>query len=145
MWEYIIGIAMVALTIAIHVTGSTYWLEFVASTFKDSGSKARARGLLSVLIWTSVILILLHVVEAMLWAVVFISLPGKAGLSGFGEALYYSIVTITTLGYGDVTLNENWHILGGLEAMVGITVFGLTTAILFAVVQRFWKVKYQLP
>jgi hypothetical protein len=34
--------------------------------------------------------------------------------------------------------------LGGMEAMVGITVFGLTTAILFAVVQRFWKVKYQL-
>lgn len=144
MWEYVIGTAMVALTIAIHVAGSTYWLQFVASMFKVTETGVRSRELLSVLIWTTVALITLHVIEMTLWAVVYVSLPGKAGLADFSEALYYSIVTITTLGYGDVTLNEDWQILGGMEAMVGITVFGLTTAILFAVVQRFWKVKYSL-
>lgn len=144
MWELVIGITMVAVTISIHVTGSSYWLQWVASTFDTREREASPRKLLIVLIWTTVALVLLHIVEMMLWAVVYVSLPGKAGLSGFSEAMYYSIVTITTLGYGDVTLDESWQMLGGMEAMVGITVFGLTTAILFAVVQRFWKVKYQL-
>jgi hypothetical protein len=100
--------------------------------------------LFSALIWTTVALIFLHVIETLIWATVYVALPGKAGLADFSEAVYFSIVTITTLGYGDVTLHENWRILGGMQAMVGITIFGLTTAILFAVVQRFWKVKYQL-
>jgi len=46
------------------------------------------------------------------------------------------MITFTTLGYGDVTLNSDWDFLSGMEAMVGITVFGLTTAILFAVIQN---------
>ncbi|MBT8068961.1 MAG: potassium channel family protein [Gammaproteobacteria bacterium] len=144
MLEYVIGIAMVAVTVTIHVTGSTYWLEFAASRFRGSENGARPRDLFSALIWTTVALIFLHIIETMIWATVYVSLPGKAGLAGFSEAVYFSIVTITTLGYGDVTLHENWRILGGMQAMVGITIFGLTTAILFAVVQRFWKVKYQL-
>mgnify|MGYP001554016783 CR=1 FL=1 len=145
MWEYVIGIAMVAITVTIHVTGATYWLEFAASRFSGSKNEARHRDLLSALIWSTVALIFLHVIETLIWATVYVFLPGKAGLAGFSEAVYFSIVTITTLGYGDVTLHENWRILGGMQAMVGITIFGLTTAILFAVVQRFWKVKYQLP
>jgi hypothetical protein len=44
------------------------------------------------------------------------------------------------LGYGDITLSAEWNLLSGMEAMVGITVFGLTTALLFAVIQQIWKV-----
>lgn len=54
--------------------------------------------------------------------------------------MYFSLVSFTTLGYGDVTLNPQWELLGPMEAMAGITVIGLSTAILFAVIQRSCKI-----
>ena len=55
----------------------------------------------------------------------------------YERAVYFSIVTFTTLGYGDITLPyEEWRILSGVEALNGILLFGWTTAFLFAVVQR---------
>ena len=53
------------------------------------------------------------------------------------------MVTFTTLGYGDITLAREWQLLTGVEGMVGITVFGLTTAMLFAVIQKSWKVSHK--
>ena len=55
------------------------------------------------------------------------------------------MITFTTLGYGDITLAQEWHLLTGVEGMVGIVVFGLTTALLFAVIQKSWKVRYKHP
>jgi len=67
-------------------------------------------------------------------------LPSQVGLSSCKEALYFSLVSFTTLGYGDVTLGPRWELLGPMEAMAGITVIGLTTALLFAVIQRSWQI-----
>ena len=55
------------------------------------------------------------------------------------------MITFTTLGYGDITLAQEWQLLTGVEGMVGIVVFGLTTALLFAVIQKSWKVRYKHP
>jgi hypothetical protein len=54
--------------------------------------------------------------------------PGTehGGLHGFVDALYYSMVTLATVGYGDITPDAAWlRIIGPLEALVG---FGLLTA-----------------
>jgi voltage-gated potassium channel Kch len=51
-------------------------------------------------------------------------------------ALYFSMVTFTTLGYGDVVLDERWRLMAAFEAANGIIIFGLTTAAVVAVVQR---------
>ncbi len=83
-------------------------------------------------------LLFLHMVEVIFWAAAYYALPGHAGLSSFSESIYFSIVTFTTLGYGDITLSTQWDALAGMEAMVGIVVFGLTTALIFAIVQRIW-------
>ena len=42
----------------------------------------------------------------------------------------------TTLGYGDVVLSDRWRLLSSLEAANGIIMFGWTTAVVMAVVQR---------
>ncbi len=57
-------------------------------------------------------------------------------LSGMEPALYFSTVTFTTLGYGDVVLDPRWRLLASFEAANGIIMFGWTTAIVIAAVQR---------
>ncbi len=51
-------------------------------------------------------------------------------------ALYFSIVTFTTLGYGDVTLDTGWRLLASFQAANGTIMFGWTTAIVMAVIHR---------
>ena len=43
-------------------------------------------------------------------------------------AVCFSLVAYTTLGFGDVTLDEDWRILSGLTAANGFLVFGWSTA-----------------
>jgi len=142
MWVLIIGILMIVLTVAIHAIGSAYWLEYLADRLKRHANSQQSLHLSRGILSTAVVLLMLHVVEVFLWASVYISLPGHAGLRNYAEAVYFSMVTLTTLGYGDITLSAKWQLLAGMEAMVGILVFGLTTAILFAVIQRSWKFKH---
>ena len=138
----LIGVLMMAITVAIHAIGSTMWLGYVETWHDKWKNISGPRSLFRVVIWTAVVLLLLHFIEVVLWALFYFILPDNAGLNNWPEAVYFSVVTFTTLGYGDVTLNPAWRQLSGMEAMVGIVVFGLTTAILFTVIQRLWHVSH---
>jgi len=80
-----------------------------------------------------------HLVEMALWALVFV-LSGE--FSDFAAAFYHSAVNYTTLGYGDVVMSARWKLLGPLEASDGMLMFGVTTALIFAVVQRLTQVRF---
>ena len=49
------------------------------------------------------------------------------------RALYFSTVVFTTLGFGDVVQTPQWQLLSSMEASNGIILFGLSTALLFAI------------
>ncbi|MEM1410969.1 MAG: potassium channel family protein [Pseudomonadota bacterium] len=76
------------------------------------------------------LLIGLHLLEAALWAFAYI---GLGEFDDFSKAFYFSIVTATTLGYGDITLSEPWRPLSTLEAIAGMLLFGASTALLFQI------------
>lgn len=137
-----IGIGMIALTLVINAVSVVVWLKLLARRIEFLQFSEKNPRLFEPIISTAVVLLLVHVVEAFLWAVLYMHLPGHSGLSTFHDAFYFSIITLTTLGYGDVTLSQEWQLLSGLESMVGIVVFGMTTAILFAVVQKCWSVRH---
>ena len=48
-------------------------------------------------------------------------------------AYYFSAVTYTTTGYGDVVLPDEWRLIGGIEALTGILMCGLSTGLFFAI------------
>jgi voltage-gated potassium channel Kch len=79
---------------------------------------------------------LVALLESLLWAVAYLQVGAITGLE---EALYFSIVTFTTLGYGDIVLDEGWRLLAALEAANGIIMFGWTTALIFTSVQRVYS------
>jgi len=55
------------------------------------------------------------------------------------EAVYFSLVSFTTLGYGDILLTHQWRILGGMAAANGLLNFGLLTALLVEVIRHVRK------
>lgn len=71
--------------------------------------------------------------EATIWAAFYVAV---GAIPDFEAALYFSTVTFTTLGYGDLTLQTNWRLLTSFQAANGIIMFGWTTAIVMAAVQR---------
>ncbi len=80
-----------------------------------------------------------HLIEIGVWAVLFV-LCGE--FSEFGIAYYHSAVNYTTLGYGDVIMSPSWRLLGPLEAANGALMFGVSTAMVFAVIQRLIQARF---
>jgi Ion channel len=80
-----------------------------------------------------------HLIEIALWAGLFI-LCGEFQV--FGIAYYHSAVNYTTLGYGDLIMTPAWRLLGPLEAADGSLMFGVSTAMTFAVVLRLIQARY---
>ncbi|UCH48200.1 MAG: two pore domain potassium channel family protein [Betaproteobacteria bacterium] len=67
------------------------------------------------------------VIEAGIWALTYISVEA---ITEFEEALYFSMVTYATLGYGDVVLVQQWRLLSSFQAANGAIMFGWTTAVI---------------
>ena len=131
---------MVCATVLVHALGTYSLTRHLSRDFTDAKGLFTRRKALLALIWSATALLLLHVIEIQLWALTYLFvLPGDP-LDTYEKALYFSFVTFTTLGYGDVTLTtHDWRILSGIEAMDGILLAGWSTALLFVVVQRSWR------
>jgi hypothetical protein len=80
-------------------------------------------------------LFITHFVEAAAWGLFFWC---KGLTMSFTEGVYFSAISITALGYGDVVLPSPWRMLGPLVAINGTLMFGCSTAFLFMVMQKVW-------
>ena len=80
--------------------------------------------------------IALHVIEIMVWALVY---AWAEAIPGIQQASYFSAVTYTTTGYGDLVLPQDWRLVGAIEALTGILMCGLSTGFFFALVSKVYK------
>jgi hypothetical protein len=78
-----------------------------------------------------------HLVEIALWAFV-LMICGEFSL--FSNAYYSAALNYTTLG--DTPRSPSWSMLGPLEAVDGMLMFGVSTAMIFAVIQRLLRTRY---
>jgi hypothetical protein len=74
-----------------------------------------------------------HLGPITLWAVAFVAC---GEIASFENAWYFSVENYTALGYGDIVLSERWRLLGPLEAMNGLLMFGVSTGLMFAILSR---------
>jgi hypothetical protein len=89
--------------------------------------------LIGVMISTVSVLMVAHGVEVMVWSLAY--LVADVAPSGV-DLTYFAFVNYTTLGYGDVIPVERWRLLGPMTAMNGVLLFGWSTAVIFAVLQK---------
>jgi voltage-gated potassium channel len=124
----------------VHGVGTHALIRFLVRRHSDSEGLIKASNSLRAVIWTAIALMTLHVIEIHLWALTYmLVLPGDH-LDTYEKAIYFSFVTFTTLGYGDLTLSmQDWRILSGVEAMNRTLLAGWSTALLFVVVQHSWR------
>ena len=77
--------------------------------------------------------VLLHALQITAWAVSFILIDA---IPDSPDAFYFSAVTYTTTGYGDIVLPSSWRLFGSIEALTGILMCGLSTGFFFVVFTR---------
>ena len=135
----LIGVLLVVVTVAIHAVGTTWWVRVLGHRYGPESNHTLTKESLRVLAGTAMVLVILHSIQIAIWAISYKALVPEGELPNFEAAVYFSFVTFTTLGYGDITLSEGWRLLSGIQALNGILLVGWSTAVLFATVQRIWQ------
>lgn len=131
----LIGGGLTILCIISHSQATKYVLSL---TKKEELTAKLSKGKYRNEFWVSTIVLIMmlaSMLESFFWAIAY-NLIGA--IEGFEKAAYFSLVTYTTLGYGDVTLSEKWRILGSFEAATGIIIFGWTTAVVMLAIQALY-------
>ncbi len=131
----LIALALLAACVIVQSLGTLvmiHWLARIRQVFESPYVVRRAGLLLSLFMC----IVLLHLTQIVLWAVVF----WRAGeLPTLETAVYFSITTYTTLGFGDLVLGPGWRVLAGIEGLTGLILVGWSTAFVFAIVNRMYE------
>ena len=134
MKQLVIGSLVIAATVGVHA-------EMLALMTRKSDALIRRtrmhlhRYADTAFLMISVLYIMLaHTIEVWLWAFVLMATGAVAGLE---PAVYFSLVSFTTLGFGDITLSKEWRLMSALIGANGFLLFGWSTAYMVELIRRF--------
>jgi hypothetical protein len=129
--QYLVGAAASVCNIAIHalVMAAVIRVTRIADELATAYQSFR---LIAVMIATVIVLMFAHLAEVLVWSLIYAAVD--AAPAG-ADLVYFAFVNYTTLGYGDVTPVERWHLLGPMTAMSGVLLFGWSTAVIFEVLR----------
>ncbi len=132
------GLPLILLTVTIHVFGLALINDRVVRVLRRA---TRRRGFIPLFAMVMAVAVLLatalHSVEGAAWAGAFRLLGAVPDAK---SAMLYSLNAMTTYGHESVSLEPHWQMMGALEALNGMLLFGLTTAFLFAMIQEVWQI-----
>ena len=135
------GIGMMVLTVIIHALFMVGAAR-MAKWRRDRLGRPQNEVIKAVLVSGMTLWMFLAIaIEAGLWALLYLYDPMIANLPNLETAFYFSMVTFTTLGYGDVVLTDHWRTLASIQAANGVIIFGWTTALIFYFIQRIYTEK----
>ncbi|RIK74173.1 MAG: hypothetical protein DCC68_23585 [Planctomycetota bacterium] len=131
--QLLLALLLTGITVAIHVSGAVRIVLPWASRGRHLTDYRQPREAVMLLVRLVSGLLLLHMAEMAVWAAAF-TLAGV--FDEFETAMYFSLKSYTTVGYGDVLPPRSWRLLGPIEAAVGVLMLGISTSIIVAAVQR---------
>jgi hypothetical protein len=139
--DWLWGLPLIALTLVIHVA-AIIAVAVLLTHHKLSAEQRRLgrrdTALLAIVTIGAIGLLLavVHGLEAMVWAAAYLLLGAMDTLA---DAVLYSLDSMTTRGSPGLGLAGQWKLMGALESVNGVLLFGLSTAFLAAVINRLWS------
>ena len=136
--EIATAVVIVSVCLVVHMAGILLMAEWLLSRRDDLDRTASRRhfALLMVMLFAGIMF--LHLIQTSLWAVFYY---GQNLFSDFETSLYFSMVSFTTIGYGDVLLPRKWRLLGVIEGISGVLLCGVSTAFIFAVINAMFQIR----
>lgn len=136
--QFAVATVMAVLCVVIHGIG----LFSLARALRTEAALERLQGIapfsprgISFAVGIVVAILSLHGIE--IWAFAFVYL-GIGAISGLEDALYYSTISYSTVGYSDTHISQDWRLLGAFQSMLGMVLIGWSTAFFFRMLVR-WE------
>lgn len=131
--QLFIGSVVIIVTILCHAVFAVSAERALQREHLWPGKRAGAFRFVAMLAGMTLWLLLSMSINVWLWAGVLLWLDVFHELE---TSVYFSLVSFTTLGFGDIILMKDWRILSGLMAANGLIIFGLTTAVMIDFLAR---------
>jgi hypothetical protein len=129
---------LLCVTVVVHATGLMEVLRWVLRSPALRNTRFWPHTWLLIRIAGS--LIVIHLVEIAVWALFYWA---EKCFPNTESAFYFSGVTYTTVGYGDLVLPGNWRLLGPVEGLTGILMCGLSIGLFVAVLSRLYGARIE--
>ncbi len=128
--QFAAGSAIIVLSIFIHVGFILAAIGAIRSNPSRSNHQSELFRIASTLVLVTIWLLGAHTTGVWLWGLAYVLLGIFDALE---PAIYFALVAYTSLGFGDITLSEEWRILSGMTAVNGLLLFGVSAAFMFEV------------
>lgn len=136
--QLLVGSFMIGITVVIHAITLDFMIKRVGyiENCVRRVLKSFWKPIMAGMIVVSVFIV--NVIHIWLWAFLYLVLECPP-INNLPDALYFSTVTYTTVGYGDITLDSSFRMLSGIESANGFLLFGWTTAFILEVISQLYK------
>jgi hypothetical protein len=124
---------LVSACVAIHGFGMVIGLRWLGRTWPRHGHHFSLPAMFWIIVRVVYGLLILHILQIMVWAACY---HWTGCFADFKTCFYYSATSYSTVGYGDVIPPSEWRILGSIEAVTGVLMFGWSTGVLLSVVNH---------
>jgi len=129
--KLLIAWAVMAACVAIHALATKLIVRYVVRPHLAIDRRDHS------VTWLLIVLVtcfaVVHLMEVALWAGLYLVADIMPDVE---TAVYFSAITYTTVGFGDVVLPQGWRLLAGIEGLTGILLVGWTSAVIFYVLTR---------
>lgn len=129
-FQIFIGSLIILLNLTVHAIVLVMTVRPVRRAGDWVRAHERIEGALAAITLGGVIVLAAHTVEVWIWA---FALQWTGAVPTLPDAVYFALVTFTTLGYGDIILPPEFRIFAAMAAVNGMVLFGISTAYLVEV------------
>jgi hypothetical protein len=134
----VLALLTTLLTIGVHAVALGATVGFIRRAYQIRSAGVGFWTDVAIVAGVILLALIAHLVGIAIWAVLYVACGEFTGLA---PAYYHSAMNYTSLGYGDVVMSVSWRLFGPLEATDGLLMFGVSTAMIFAVIQRLFRTR----
>lgn len=129
-----LGLLLISATVMIHMAGLIVLTRAMTALVQSWHLDRDVVGKSAAMVLIVLGLFAIHTVEVWAWALTYFFVEA---VPRFQDSLYFSTVTFSTLGYGDIILTPDWRLFGSLEGVNGFLLIGWSTAFLVSASTRY--------